>query len=478
MKKTTLKSLDVDVINFILHNNKANIDEICNCFEVSQVNIRTVLAKIEEFVFEQKMGNLLKKSGYYYFENNSVNFNLNLNSNNISIELLEKKERIVYLILKLILEKSINLTSISKELNVSRITLNSDIESIKEIVEKFGLTLVSIQWKGVFLKGDLQNLQKFSILFFSKLYIENYFSSPLKKIINPVIYSYYRKYIDVNIETNIFRITDKIHQHFDIKLGNYHYFILISLLIYIHLNYNEEIKIYKNIDSFSIGLKNTLSDILETDEKVLLNNNFDSIAIYLSHCINNVYSIPLPIKTNDIIAEIYSSFALEKTSLATELLGFFISDIYYENTLFIPNYTKFDKKEENLLNEKISQRLISIFNKYKITFSRKNIIFLYYYLNNLIMEAKKKNILIIDQSITMWKGNKLKEKLCHLEQVKKIQVLSYFNFKAFPIETYSKYDIFVFIDLPEEKNTIYRKKVYFINGFEILKNSINVSKLF
>ena len=50
MYRNELKALDVNVINFILQNNKATIEELCRCFDVSQVNIRNVLAKIEFFV--------------------------------------------------------------------------------------------------------------------------------------------------------------------------------------------------------------------------------------------------------------------------------------------------------------------------------------------------------------------------------------------------------------------------------------------
>ena len=180
MKKITLKSLDVDVINFILHNNRASIDELCNCFEVSQVNIRSVLAKIEEFSNKNNLGTLLKENGEYYFENNKIN--LDFKKNDFLLNDLEKKERITFIVLKLIVEGSINLTSISKEIKVSRITLNSDMEVIKELISDFGLKLTSIQWRGVFFKGDFYNLQNFSILFISKLYIENYFSSPLIKV--------------------------------------------------------------------------------------------------------------------------------------------------------------------------------------------------------------------------------------------------------------------------------------------------------
>ena len=59
MKKTGLKSLDVDVIKFILFNNKASIDELSSCFNVSQANIRNVLLRIEMFVGENNLGTLL-----------------------------------------------------------------------------------------------------------------------------------------------------------------------------------------------------------------------------------------------------------------------------------------------------------------------------------------------------------------------------------------------------------------------------------
>ena len=77
MGKIQLKSLDVDVINFILYNNEASIDELCNCFEVSQVNIRNVLIRIEEFFLQNNIGKLLKEDKKYYFENNYINLFFN-----------------------------------------------------------------------------------------------------------------------------------------------------------------------------------------------------------------------------------------------------------------------------------------------------------------------------------------------------------------------------------------------------------------
>lgn len=476
MKTIALKSLDVDVINFILHNNRASIDELSNCFDVSQVNIRTVLSKIEEFISKQNLGKLLKENGYYYFENNNINLNFNLND--FLIDDLEKKERIVYIVLKLILEGSINLTSISKDLNVSRITLNSDLEVIKELIDDFHLKLTSIQWKGVFFEGDLYELQKFSVLFISKLYIENYFSSPLKKIINPIVYYYFREFLSEETEKKLFNLANRLYHYFNINLGRYHYYILAALLVYLHLGSKRGIEFFTTFKTTPLDLTESLNDILDLEDRELINDNTMLIIVYLSVCINKKYSIIFPVNMGEVIEAIYSTFNLDKCSSTSQLLCFFINDIYFENRFFIPIYTKFDKNDEKVLDDEISKKLIFILEKYKIPFTKKDIGFLYYFLKDELTQVKKKNVLVIDRSTMTWKANKLKEKLKYLEQVNIVQVSSYFNFKFFPIETYNKYDVFIFIDLPNEKKYNYSKQCCFVSGYELLKNSIDISKLF
>lgn len=476
MEKITLKSLDVDVINFILHNNRATIDELCNCFEVSQVNIRSVLAKIEEFSDENDLGTLLKENGEYYFENNKIN--LDFKKNDFLLNDLEKKERIIFIVLKLIVEGSINLTSISKEIKVSRITLNSDMEVIKELIADFDLKLTSVQWRGVFFEGDSYNLQNFSILFISKLYIENYFSSPLKKLINPLVNDYFRKFLNDKTEKKLLNLANKIYQHFDIKLGLYHYYILCGILIYTHLGSKKNIEFFTKNTIKPFDLTETLIDILDSEDKSLINDNIALILEYLSLCINKRYSMNLPINTDAIVKKIYSTFNLDDKNLNSQLLSFLINNIYLENRFFIPNYIKFPKKDEYILEEEISVKIMAILNKYKVPFSKKDIAFLYFYLINILTESQKKNILIIDQSTMTWKGSRLKGKLQNSEQVKAVQVISYFNFKVFPVETYNKYDVFIFIDLPDERKENYSKQCCFINSYELIKNSLNISKLF
>lgn len=470
----SLKALDVDVINFILQNDKATIEDLCNCFEVSPVNIRNVLAKISSFVENNNLGIFSKSNGYYYFENNKLN--LDFDFKKFIPKDLEKKERNIYIILKLILENSINLSSISKELNISRITLNSDLEFIKNFIKDFDLSLVSIQWRGVFLKGEIENLQKFSILFIAKLYIENYFSSNLKKSINPILLSYFRKFLSQENENIIFNLVNKIYHYFDIKLGVYHYFILGALLIQMHLNLQKNINPYPEFQSSSLNFYEALNELLEDNEKALIGNNLIMIENFISQCINKNYSIIFSKNIDKIINEIQYLFNLEKEEFS--ILSFIINDIYFENRFFIPTYVKIDKEEEKIFEEEISKKLIEIFKKYNFPFNKKNISFLYFYLKNIINKKKRTNLLIIDNSSLNWKGNKIKEKLKYFENIDSIEIISYFNFKTYPIEIFTKYDIFIFIDLYQEKNSQFNeKKCYFINSYDFFKNIIDFSEI-
>lgn len=469
----SLKALDVDVINFILQNDKATIEDLCNCFEVSPVNIRNVLAKINSFVEDNNLGIFLKSNGYYYFKDNKLN--LDFDYKKFIPKDLEKKERNIYIILKLILENSINLSSISKELNISRITLNSDLEFIKNFIKDFDLSLVSIQWKGVFLKGEIKNLQKFSILFIAKLYVEDYFSSSLKKSINPILLSYFRNFLSQENENIIFNLTDKICHYFNIKLGVYYYFILSAILIQTHLNFKKNFNFHYELETSSLNLFESLNDLFEDNEKKLIGNNFLMIEDFITKCINKDYSINFP-NINEIINNISSNLDLDKEEFST--FSSIISDIYFENKFFIPTYTKFDKEDEKNLEDKLSKQLIEIFEKYNFSFNKKNISFLCFYLKNLLNKNKKENILIIDNSNLNWKGNKVKEKLKYFEYINSIEIVSFLNFKTYPIEVFNKYSIFIFIDLFQEKKSQFNgKKCYFISSYDFFKNIIDFSEI-
>lgn len=248
--------------------------------------------------------------------------------------------------------------------------------------------------------------------------------------------------------------------------------------MFIHLGSKKNIEFCTEFKKPLLDLTEPLNDILDLEDRVLLKDNTLIVMVYLSLCISKKFSTVFSINTESLVNELFSIFSINKTDENFDLFTFFICKIYYKNRFFIPSYIKIDKADEESLKSEQAQKLIFLFEKYRIPYTHKSVIAIYHYLNNLVNNTKKKNVLIIDNSMVNWKGNKLKEKLSHLENVNSVSVASYFNFKFFPIETYKKYEIFIFLDLPNEKKSDYPDKIcHFITGYELLKNSINFNTL-
>ena len=480
MGENEFKSLDVDVINFIIKNNKASIDELSKYFNSSQVSIRNVLARIENFVSKNNLGVLLKDNSKYFFKDNYLNLNFDYEKHLIYD--LEKKERINYLFFKIFFENHLNLTKISKTLKISRITLNGDLEIMKNILNEFKLDLVSVQWKGIFLKGDPVLLEKLPILFLTKLYLEGYFTSDFKKIVNPLMLDFLRSYIDEETENKITKLTDKIYSHFNIGLGTTYYFILKSIiLVYYH-------KLKKDKYIFPFGdykpkfdLREEIYHIISEEEKELIGENIIPIVAFLSFCVGEKYAPIYSFDMKSILKDIFETYGISRNEKTINEIGLFINSIYYQNKFSIQSYCCIKERDKKYIETEISQKFISILKKYNIPFKEENIIFMYCYITNLIIESQKKNVLIINNGSFNWEGKELKERIKHLETLNEIDIISYFNFKFFSEEYHqrNKYKIYVFIDLPFEKFNFYKdKKCIFINSYDLIVNFAEIIKLF
>lgn len=482
MERTELKSLDVDVINFILQNNTATIEDLCNCFEVSQVNIRNVLARVEEFVRENNLGILIKENTDYFFENNILN--LDFDYTKYQTQNIEKRERIVYIFFKLIFEKSINLSKISRELDISRVTLNGDIDTIKEYIKKFDLKLLSVQWKGIFLEGDPYKLEKFSILFLTSLFLQGYFTSNLKKVVNPLVFKHYRRFIDEETDQKITDLTNKFYNYFNIQLGSNYYYMLKALIVFIHHESKQE-KPYKPSNyKPAVDMTETIYGILTEDEKELLGDNTLFLTAYFSQCVYEKY---IPIYSFDmkgLLKEFFSTFNLQKLENTHEIaneLAVFVNNTYFQNKFLIPAYTKYSAEIEEKLNRKTSKAIMSLFDKYGIPYRKLDIIFMYHYIKELVTDSRKQNVLIIGNGSLNWKSKMLRNKIINFEIINDVDLISYFNFKFYFEKYYNeeKYKTYVFIDIPYEKSNNYENKnCIFINSYDLMIGTLDLHEMF
>lgn len=479
MEKTGLKSLDVDVIKFILFNNKASIDDLSSCFNVSKANIRNVLLRIEMFVGENNLGTLLKDNNEYFFKDNSLN--LNFDYTEFSADNLEKRERIVYILLKLFFQKSINLTKVSYELGISRITLNGDIEFIRNFLNNFNLDLVSLQWKGIFIQGDPLIIEKVSTLFIVKLYLEEYFTCNLKKIVNPFVTELFKNYIDEDTEKKITKLARKIYSYFDIQLGTSYYYVLKSLIIISYYRNKENIDFPQTDTNSNFRFEEKIYEIMSEEEKNLIGNNTILLFSFISYCVYEKYASIYSFSMSNVLKDIFSTFDLDKNEIIANEMAVFINAIYFQGKFLLPSYYTLTKEETEYMETDISKTFMQLLDKYNIPYRKENIAFLYCYLSNLLSESKKKNVLIIDNGSLNWVGKKLKKKIKYLENLNEIDIVSYFYFKLNSEKFYNKnkYDIYVFIDLTSEKNNNYpNKNCIFINSYDLIFNNLDIINLF
>ena len=289
----SLKSYDFEILDFLVRNNEVSIKELEKNMNLSVSSIKVSISRI----------NIVLKKNF--------NFEILINENKIKLssekkELLKvkvsnsdkiidicKKERIHYILLNLIFNQKINLSQISNEFLLNRLTILSDIKEIKNILKEFDLELESIPWKGVVLKGDHENILDFSIKFLMYFYIkkiDNYnLSLFYYTFVNSKSIEYIRGLINCDLESKILEMEnlsdDAIRYLKILKNENLidciqinsdkDYLVLIEIILSIDERYLKSKKLSSNINIFF--------DYIEKNLKINLSEENKS---YLIHTIN------------------------------------------------------------------------------------------------------------------------------------------------------------------------------------------------
>lgn len=129
-------------------------------------NIKSEIKSVYKVLFPQKKN----KKMNIMIEDLCNDSSLTLKLKKIQTSL--KEERKFFLILELLIKKSLNLEESAKILQVTRRTLNYDLIDIKEKLLKFNLKIDSQIGKGIFLYGNEIDIRKASFHYFYKFLIE------------------------------------------------------------------------------------------------------------------------------------------------------------------------------------------------------------------------------------------------------------------------------------------------------------------
>lgn len=184
-----LSDKDFEILKLMVKFKEVSIDEIQDIKGFGPQTIKNSLKKINEvleayFAFKLEIDYPIVKLPMHHLE--ALN-TISLDFNN-SIDIC-KNERVIYILLQLIFERQINIIKISKELQLTKLTIMKDVNDARNELKNFNLDIENIPWKGSILKGKDEDILKFSIhflmLFFIKKFESPYLNNIYGALVNP-----------------------------------------------------------------------------------------------------------------------------------------------------------------------------------------------------------------------------------------------------------------------------------------------------
>lgn len=480
--------IDISILKLLINHETLSLEQISFFLNISIVTARISIKNINNFLKVYDLGKISKSNKNYllYLTKDSFNFP----DENIEI-ILSSEERISYIIILLIFEKKVNLNSLTDIFNVSRNTLNNDLLQIKKFLKKSNLSLKSISWQGILLKGKIEDIKNFSINYLIKILIKKEFNEIVwtlyGKFLNPFVKKYFDTFVTPKLPLNLKLLQQKIIISLNLELGVYLYKKIECILIYHFIFYSDIIEnFYLNLEIFPEALKerfNNLHDILITVDEF---KNFDlkvfqslvsSLLTLTDEYIYNTYK-PLTKPISDRVEEIYN-VTLNKNELT--LLAQILYNAYFKYDFSIITYSNYFITDYDIPKSVINDIRYTL-KKKKITFLEEDYYTLAIYLYDTICtKYKTLNIdvrfLIIDSSFKNWLGHELKKEFLKHLSFLKIDILSIFNLSVLDNSLIEKYDYILFTNYVDKKtllnkNPNLKDKVYYVkyNDFFEINN--------
>lgn len=476
-----LKLVELQIMKKLLNNQNLDLKEISKFFRISPTQVKNHIVCIDKFL-QISMDSRIKKENDKYSIINYGKISNYLDT--LPIITSERSTRIDYILVKLIIERQINLTEISTTLDVTKITIYSDMKCVKKILKVFNLSIISFKWKGTELIGKEKEIFRFSIEFFTKILSLDFCENNLySSITNYKLGEYLKNYISIG-QVNLYRLFVKeIVLDFEYTPDFYQFNSFVATLIYslVCENYTEELNslklgipneifnkyrkiVEKNKVYNQIGLKklNPFICILSSNDKTFFysKNIFDNL-INLSCFINEIQNL-FNIK-----------FSLDEKIYINTLLTTSI----FKKRYFLSDYLFLDMEK---FDDKFYEFKI-IVNKYYLELYDEDIHQLYNYLidikNKIELEEKNlKKVILVDKSMNLWLGEKLKKLLIQNFNFIIVNVRAYHN-----IQNRNKaYDFMIFINsLPNSDDKKIFKVCYMGENYIDLKkfNFLSTLKL-
>lgn len=188
---------------------------------------------------------------------------------------ISKEDRKKYILLKFVKQNVINLTDISREMDITRRSLSIDLEDLKDEVQKFGVTISSLSSKGIELRGIEENKKELFVINLLKLFMERNYM--------PTIFDDFFQEFDEVINESIERFVYDIIETKGVLKQTYIH-LHLEIFLYIGILRNNKDANFRNLE---YELKR-INQICEVNRKKNLMKNYKDDHYIVDHLIDYI----------------------------------------------------------------------------------------------------------------------------------------------------------------------------------------------
>ena len=215
-----LNQREMNILKYLIKKPSSNYKELAEIFQISERTIRNNVDKINLFLKKNKLEEIKIKNGNLIFNTSQEFSGINFLLDNSYI--LNQTERIEILKLLFCFSKDINLTKAADYLKVSRTTIKSDFEILKNEIKSLNLNVKYKQNIGFFISGNKKYIRSLKTEVFSKyipIYIKELYLSNFDKI----IYELFQKNIPKESGLQINNFIRELEKKLELNFSNNSY---------------------------------------------------------------------------------------------------------------------------------------------------------------------------------------------------------------------------------------------------------------
>ncbi|MGL5725328.1 hypothetical protein [Cetobacterium sp.] len=234
------------ILNLFLSNERYNIKQLEEILKIKKRSILANVSVINDFLRIHKIKGIIEKENYFYIEEKESTKIKGFLSE-APLGALERRE---YMLLKIFFSEKVILSKDFLEIDVTRRTINNDLQSLRNQILEYDLKILSTSIEGVFLEGKERNIRVSFVKYLTRYFIQkNKYHNLFEKLIN----SRLKKEELKKAQDIILNLSKKM----DVKLPIEYFYKLVALILVSCYREDKRCDFYEEDKNSKYILKNT-----------------------------------------------------------------------------------------------------------------------------------------------------------------------------------------------------------------------------